>query len=119
MNNQLSFNKRIETQLAQSAAIPVVDLEEILGQPKTSLKSVKMVSLRFGKPLCRESQDHLTESPSVTKKEDPGRPTITCSMGLHVIYNAFCDLEASMNIMSKVTYDEILGGPLSFTNFQL
>jgi hypothetical protein len=24
-----------------------------------------------------------------------------------------------MNIMSKVTYDEILGGPLSTTNFQL
>jgi hypothetical protein len=24
-----------------------------------------------------------------------------------------------MNIMSKITYDEILGGPLSTTNFQL
>jgi hypothetical protein len=29
MNNQLNFNKRIETQLAQSTAIPVVDLGEI------------------------------------------------------------------------------------------
>jgi hypothetical protein len=77
-----------------------------------------MVSMRFGKPLCRESQDHLTESPSITKKEDPGCPTITCSIGPHVIHNAFCDLGASMNIMSKVTYDEILGGPLSTTNFQ-
>jgi hypothetical protein len=118
-NNQLSFNKRIETQLAHSAAIPIIDLREILGQPKTSLESVQMVSTRFGKPLCRESQDHLTESPSVTKKEDPGCPTITCLVGPHVIHNAFCDLGASMNIMSKVTYDEILGGPLSTTNFQL
>jgi hypothetical protein len=119
MNNQLSFNKRIETQLAQSAAIPIVDLGEILGQPKTSLESVKMVLTRFGKPLCRESQDHLIESPSVTKKEYPGCPTITCSIGPHVIHNAFCDLGASMNIMSKVTYDEILCGSLSTTNFQL
>jgi hypothetical protein len=118
-NNQLSFNKRIETQLAQSATIPVDDLGEILGQPKTSLESVKMVSTRFGKPLCRESQDHLIESPSVTKKEDPSRLTITWSIGPHVIHNAFYDLGASINIMSKVTYDEILGGPLSTTNFQL
>jgi hypothetical protein len=119
MNNQLSFNKRIEIQLAQSAAIPVVDLGEILGQPKTSLKSIKMVSTRFGKPLCQESQDHLTESPSVTKKEDPGRLTITCTIGPHVIHNAFYHLGESMNIMSKVTYDEILGGPLFTTKFQL
>jgi hypothetical protein len=119
MNNQLSYNKRIETQLAQSAAIPVVDLGEISKQPETSLESIKMVSTRFIKPLCRESQYHLTESPSVTKKEDPSRPTITCSISPHVIHNAFCDLGAGMNIMSKVTYDEILGGPLSATNFQL
>jgi hypothetical protein len=117
MNNQLSFNKRIETQLAQSAAIPIIDLGEILGQPETSLESVKMVSTRFDKPLCWKSQDHLTESPSVTKKEDLGHPIITCSIGPHVIHNIFCDLGASMNIMSKVTYDEILGGPLSTTNF--
>jgi hypothetical protein len=51
INNQLSFNKRIETQLAQSTAI-LVDLGEILGQPETSLEYVKMVSTRFGKPLC-------------------------------------------------------------------
>jgi hypothetical protein len=117
MNNQLSFNKRIKIQLALSAAIHVVDLGEILGQPETSLESVKMVSTRFGKSLCRESQDHLTESPSITKKEDLGRPIITCSIGPHVIHNAICDLRASMNIMSKATYDEILGGLLSTTNF--
>jgi hypothetical protein len=119
MNNQLSFNERIETQLAQSAAIPIVDLGEILGQPETSLEYVKMVSMRFNKLLCQESQDHLIESPSITKKEDPSRPTITCSISPHVIDNAFYNLGASMNIMSKVTYDEILGGPLYTTNFQL
>jgi hypothetical protein len=53
IKNQLSFNKRVETQLAQFAtAIPVVNLGEILGQPETSLEYVKMVSMRFDKPLC-------------------------------------------------------------------
>jgi hypothetical protein len=94
-------------------------LEEILGQPETSFESIKMVSTGFDKPLCWESQDHPTESPSVIKKGDPGRPTITCTIGQHVIHNAFCNLGASMNIMAKVTYDEILGGPFSTTNFQL
>jgi hypothetical protein len=94
-------------------------LEEISGQPETSFEYVKTISMGFGKPLCRESHDQLTESASVTKKEDPGRPTITCSIGEHVIHNTFYDLGASMNIMSKITYDEILGGPLSTINFQL
>jgi hypothetical protein len=53
IKNQLSFNKRVETQLAQFAtAIPIVNLGEILGQPETSLEYVKMVSMRFDKPLC-------------------------------------------------------------------
>jgi hypothetical protein len=69
--------------------------------------------------LCVRKAKIISESPSVTKKEDPGCPIITCSIGPHVIHNAFCNLGASMNIMSKVTYDKILGGPLSTANFQL
>ena len=104
----------IETQIARIvAALPIFDLGKILGKPETSLKSVKMVSTRFGKPLCRESHDYFVDPPFVTKKEDPGRPIITCS------HNAFCDLGASINVMSKVIYDKILGGPLSTANFRL
>jgi hypothetical protein len=73
VKNQLSFNKMIETQLAQiAAAIPVSDSGKILGQPKTSLESIKMVSTRFGKPLCRVNYDYLLDPPFITKKEDPG-----------------------------------------------
>jgi hypothetical protein len=60
---------------------------------------------KTSKPLCQESHNHLIDPPFITKKEDPGRPTITCSIGPHVFHNAFCDLGASINIMSKVTYD--------------
>ena len=44
VKNQLSFNKMIETQIAQIAVtLPVSDSRKILGQPKTSLKSIKIV----------------------------------------------------------------------------
>jgi hypothetical protein len=75
--------------------------------------------LWFGKPQCRESHDHLIDPSFITKKEDFGRPTITCSIGPHVFHNAFNDLGASIDIMSKVTYDKIQGGPLSTAHFQL
>ena len=110
----------IETQIAKIAvALPVSDSGKIPRKPKTSLESIKMVSTRFGKPLCWESHDYFVDPPFVTKKGDPGRPTITCSIGPHVFHNAFCDLGASINVMSKVIYDKILGGPLSTANFRL
>jgi hypothetical protein len=120
VKNQLKFNKMIETQLAQiAAAIPVSDSGKILGQPETSLEFVKMVSTRFGKPLRRVNYDYLLDRPFIAKKEDHDRPTITCSIGPKVFDNTFCDLGASINIMSKVIYDKILGGPLAIVHFRL
>jgi len=110
----------IETQIAQNAAmLPVSNSGKISRKPKTSLEFVKMVSTRFDKPLCWESHDYFIDPPFITKKEDPSRPTITCLIGPHVFHNAFCDLGASINVMSKVIYDKILGGPLSTAHFRL
>ena len=68
VKNQLSFNKMIETQIAQIAiALPIFVSVKILGQPKTSLESIKMVSTRFDKPLCRESHDYFVDPPFVKK----------------------------------------------------
>ena len=120
VKNQLSFNKMIKTQIAEIAAtLPISDSGKIPGQPKTPLESVKMVSTRYGKPLCHENRDYLVDPPFITNKEDHGHLTITCSIGPHVFHNAFCDLGASINVMSKVIYDNILGGPLSTAHFRL
>jgi hypothetical protein len=60
IKNQLSFNKMIEIQIGQIAtALPISDLENILWKPETSFKSIKMVLVRFGKPLYRESQGYF------------------------------------------------------------
>jgi hypothetical protein len=62
---------------------------------------------------------YCVDPPFITKKGDPGHPTITSAIGLHVITNAYCDLGASINVMSKVTYDEILEGPLNLVDFRM
>ena len=60
VKNQLSFNKIIEMQITQIASsLPISDSGKILGKPKTSLESIKMISTRFVKPLCQESHDYL------------------------------------------------------------
>ena len=79
VKNQLSFNKMIETQLAQiAAAIPSKSNSgKIPGQSEVSLESVNMISMGLGKPHVTSD----TMSPScIIKKGDPGRPTITCSI---------------------------------------
>ena len=101
INNQMSFNKMIETQIAPLAATIPISSRKILGQPEASLESVKMVSTRSDKPLCWENHIYLVDPPFIAKKEDPGRLTITCSIGPKVFDNALCDLGASINIMSK------------------
>ncbi|XP_066163392.1 uncharacterized protein [Oryza sativa Japonica Group] len=48
--NQLSFNKMIETQLAQLASlVPANETGRILGQPDSSIENVKAITMRGGK----------------------------------------------------------------------
>ena len=44
MKNQLSFNKALETQLAQLAATPAAELGKIPGQPESTLESVNVIN---------------------------------------------------------------------------
>ena len=48
IKNQLSFNKMLETQLAQlAAASPAAELGKILGQPESTLESVNDVTAKW------------------------------------------------------------------------
>ena len=46
-------------------------------------------------------------------------PTITCKIGPQHFHNIFCDLGSSVNIMSKVIYENLLGGVLVPTFMRL
>ena len=51
IKNQLSFNKMLETQLAQlTTATPAVNTGKIPGQPESTLESANVVTARWGKP---------------------------------------------------------------------
>jgi hypothetical protein len=78
-----------------------------------------MVSTNYGKRKCQKRHGYFLDPPFVTKIGDPGHPMITCAVGPHVFTNAFCDLGASINVISKVIYDKILGGPLSPADLRL
>ena len=49
LRNQLSFNKMIETQLAQIAAVvPISETGKIPGQPESPVETANMVSTEWG-----------------------------------------------------------------------
>ena len=107
VKNQLSFNKMIETQLAQiAAAIPVDNDGRIPGQPEIPLESLKMISIKHVNSCNHAS---FVDSPFVEKKVDPGRPIINCSIGPYFFNHAYCDLGAGVNVISKKLYEEIHG----------
>ena len=45
--------------------------------------------------------------------------TITCEIGPQLFHNVFCNLGSSVNIMSKVIYENMLGGALLPTFMRL
>jgi hypothetical protein len=64
--------------------------------------------------------DHQLKSPHLIKKDDPGVPTIECSINRNSLQKAVCDTGSDVNIMAKVTYEHLYGTmPLHPTYAQL
>ena len=69
--------------------------------------------------ICME-YDHLLKSPHLIKKDDPGVPTILCSINRCYFYNTVCDTGSGVNIMAKVTYEFLYATmPMDCTYAQL
>ena len=59
MKNQLSFNKALETQLAQlAAATPAAEVGKIPGQPESTLESVNVINAMWKEPFSRTPLSH-------------------------------------------------------------
>jgi len=92
LKSQLSFNKMIETQLAQIAAsLPAVENGKISGQPETPVENVSIVSTGWGNPSRRSSctnhagrrnppKNNSWDGLVVAVQEDLGVPMISCSI---------------------------------------
>jgi hypothetical protein len=112
IKNQLSFNKMIESQIAQLvAAVPPANKGKISGQQEdletTNLVDIHNAVFYYTQPLEGRWIDYSLPD----KKGDLGRPIIPLSIGPHIFQEAVCDFGASVNIMPKVIYDKILGDP--------
>ncbi|XP_021305504.1 uncharacterized protein LOC110431123 [Sorghum bicolor] len=80
-------------------------IEDIINN-KRPLPSVEVVKLT--EECSAAILNHLPE-----KKQDPGCPTITCSIGTQHFDHALCDLGASVSVMPKSVFDR-----LNFTNLE-
>jgi hypothetical protein len=77
-------------------------------------ESVKMIN------TVRSEYDHRLASPFLVKKDDPGVPTIECTIEERIFHKTFCNIGSGINIMSKVTYKYLFGNkPLYPTYVQL
>jgi hypothetical protein len=64
--------------------------------------------------------DHQLKSPHLIKKDNPGVPTIECTINRSFFQEAVCDTRSRVNIMAKVTYEYLYGTmPLYPTYAQL
>ena len=116
LKNQLSFNKMIETQLAQiAAAIPSYEKDRIPGKPEGTMEIANLVMAEYGYAL-NSWGSYLVDSTFTIKKGDPRNPVITCTIGTHTFHNAICDLGSSVNIMPKETYNKLFYTSLAPTS---
>ena len=120
IKNQHSFNKMIESQIAQLvAAIPPSDKGTILGQPEdlktTNLIDIHNTTYYYIQPSTGRWIDYTLPK----KKSDLWRPIIPITIGPHILQEAIYDFRASVNIMPKVIHDQINGDTLLYTNIRL
>jgi hypothetical protein len=77
-------------------------------------ETIKMIN------AVNAESDHLLAPPFLVKKDNPGVPTIECTINQKIFCNTFCDIGSGANIMSKVTYEYLFGNePLYLTYMQL
>ena len=57
----------------------------------------------------RTEYEHELKSPMLTKMDDPGIPTIACSINRLHFQRTVCDTGSGVNITAKVTYEMIFG----------
>jgi hypothetical protein len=113
IKNQYNFNKMIESQIAQLAAVvPLTDKGKILGQLK-DLETTNHVNVHnAGYFYIQPSTGAWKDESLPIKKGDPGRPVIPIAIGPHMFQEAIYDFGASVNIMPTVIYEKIHGVPL-------
>ena len=84
IKNQNSFNKMIESQIAQlTAVVPTTDKGKILGQPEDP-EIINLVDIHNVGFYIEPSTGAWKDESLPIKKGDPGRPVIPIAIGPHM-----------------------------------
>jgi hypothetical protein len=120
IKNQHSFNKMIESQIAQlTSSVPPADKGKISGHPE-ELEIVNLVGIFNVGWYYRDQPSGGWKDDSMPKKKgDPGRPVIPIAIGPNTFEEAVYDFGASVNIMPKVIYEKIHRDQLLYTTMCL
>jgi hypothetical protein len=120
IKNQHSFNKMVESRIAQLAAtVPSTDKGKFLGSPE-DLETENLVDIHNATYYCiQPSARGWIDYSLPEKKGDLRRPVIPIAIGHYIFQEAVCDFGTSVNIMPKVIYDKINGDTLLYTNIRL
>jgi hypothetical protein len=109
------FLRFVEMVEKTNVSVPLMDVLHI----PSYAKFIKDI-INNKRPLPSAEVVKLTEECSAAilnhlpeKKQDPGCPTITCSIGTQHFDHALCDLGASVSVMPKSVFDR-----LNFTNLE-
>ena len=100
IKNQHSFNKMVESQIAQLAtSVPSNPPGRIPGQPE-ELETANLVDIYNAGSLFSEYRySNWIDDTIPEKRQHPGRLIIPIHIGPHVFENAICDFGSSVNIM--------------------
>ncbi|XP_049362760.1 uncharacterized protein LOC125827505 [Solanum verrucosum] len=96
---------------------PVEALLEMLGYTKFMKELVtKKKILDYETIEVPHSYSAIMTNESITKREDPGAFTISCTIGMLQFAKALCDLGANINLMPYAIYKQLgLGEPKATT----
>ena len=115
------FSRFVEIIQQVNINVPLMDAMKV----PTYARYIKDI-INNKRPLPTTEVIKLTEACSATilqqlpeKKEDPGCPTIRCSIGAHSFDKALCDLDASVSVMPKAIFDQLNYSVLTPTPMQL
>jgi hypothetical protein len=119
IKNQYSFNKMIESQISQLAAlVPVIKKGKVLRKLE-DLETVNLVDIYNAEHYFTVPSRAWVDDTLPMKKGDPRRPIIPISVGAYTFEEVIYDLGASVNIMPKVIYEKIHNVPLLYTTMCL
>jgi hypothetical protein len=105
--------------LPEEPTTPAPKKKNNRNQRRNKLRQVSEETIKMINAVNAKSDDLLSPS-FLVKKDDPGVPTIECTINQKIFRNTFCDIGSGANIMSKVTYEYLFGNePLYSTYMQL